>query len=415
MRRAYCVAGLGFGDEGKGSITDALVRTTGATLVVRYNGGPQCAHNVVTADGRHHVFAQLGSGSFVDGCDTYLSRFMLIEPFALRNEYEDLQGKIRHQPKVWVEAGSLVITPFHWMVNRCLESSRGAERHGSCGFGVGECRRANLEGEVSITAGELPHPRVLREKLEAVRAAALRQVNECEPCRSQVVAEDLNAVVKTYSEVADSLLTVVPNGSLAERRDEVVVFEGAQGVLLDETHGFAPHTTWTDTTFRNAETLLTSASGDVDITRIGVLRTYGTRHGAGPFPTEDATLSYADHNRAGPWQGRFRFGHFDAVLARYAVRIAGPSVDWLAMTHLDQQSELVYANAYTVGGGRLESLDTAGSSVDTEMLFRARPEALVREPYSAKAIERLVGVPVGIESWGETAEAKQWVWGQAGS
>lgn len=90
-RCAFLVAGLGFGDCGKGSIVDALVRAYNSDLVVRYNGGAQCGHNVVTKYGQHHTFAQFGSGTFVEGCRTYLSRFVLINPVSMMNEEKALR------------------------------------------------------------------------------------------------------------------------------------------------------------------------------------------------------------------------------------------------------------------------------------------------------------------------------------
>src|SRR5437773_11389748 len=85
-RQAIIVIGLAFGDEGKGSIVDFLTRRYNAHTVVRFNGGPQAGHNVVTSDGRHHTFSQFGSGTFVPGVRTLLSRFVLIEPYAMFKE-----------------------------------------------------------------------------------------------------------------------------------------------------------------------------------------------------------------------------------------------------------------------------------------------------------------------------------------
>lgn len=100
------------------------------------------------------------------------------------------------------------------------------------------------------------------------------------------------------------------------------MFEGAQGVLLDEWHGFHPYTTWSTTTFGNAETLLAEAA--MTATRLGVVRCYLTRHGPGPLVTEDPTLELPDpHNGRNEWQGAFRVGHFDAVALRYAIEVAG--------------------------------------------------------------------------------------------
>jgi adenylosuccinate synthase len=122
---------------------------------------------------------------------------------------------------------------------------------------------------------------------------------------------------------------------------ELMVFEGAQGVMLDEKHGTAPYNTWTNTTFENADTLLDEI-GCKDRVRIGCLRSYYTRHGAGPFPTEDNSLDLPEsHNGNDGIQGKFRVGHFDFTLAKQALSIVG-GVDVLAISHMDYLPRLAW-------------------------------------------------------------------------
>ncbi|MFL1382300.1 adenylosuccinate synthetase, partial [Nocardiopsis protaetiae] len=131
-----------------------------------------------------------------------------------------------------------------------------------------------------------------------------------------------------------------------------VVFEGAQGVLLDEWHGFHPHTTWSTTTTANPLALLAEAGADAR--RIGVVRSYTTRHGAGPFPTEApglAALLPEAHNGTHPWQGAFRVGHLDLVAHRYALAATG-GVDSLVVTHADRAAHVRRCTAYTDPQGR---------------------------------------------------------------
>src|SRR3954451_5371262 len=141
--RALVIVDLGFGDAGKGLLTDYLVRRTGARMVVRYNGGAQAGHNVVAPDGRHHSFAQFGAGTF-HGVPTHLSRFMLVEPFALAAEAVHLAELGVRNPFALLSADSraLLTTPYHRAANRVREAARdrtpGATRHGSCGMGIGE-------------------------------------------------------------------------------------------------------------------------------------------------------------------------------------------------------------------------------------------------------------------------------------
>jgi adenylosuccinate synthase len=197
------------------------------------------------------------------------------------------------------------------------------------------------------------------------------------------------------------------------------VFEGAQGVLLDEWRGFHPYTTWSTTTFANAETLLAEA-GETAV-RLGVVRCYLTRHGPGPFVTEDPTLEFPEpQNGTGTWQGAFRTGHPDAVALRYAAEVAG-GVDGVALTHLDvaARHQLRLCRAYQAGG-RLMSRIEPGPEHDlswqerlTDRLLAARP--VYSDPVSSGAdpagdwpgiFEDVLGAPVVLRSYGPTAAAK---------
>src|SRR5262249_25636092 len=133
-------------------------------------------------------------------------------------------------------------------------------------------------------------------------------------------------------------MRVVEDGWLREALAEAraVVFEGAQGVLLDEWAGFHPHTTWSTCSFEGALSLLQEAGHTGEVVRWGVLRTYLVRHGHGPMPTEAAALRALPelHNEDGPWQGAVRRGWPDALLARYAAGVC-QGVDRLALTHMD--------------------------------------------------------------------------------
>jgi adenylosuccinate synthase len=122
MQHTFLTVDLGFGDAGKGSMVDFLVRAEDAHTVVRYNGGAQAAHRVVTADGRAHVFSQFGSGTLA-GARTQLSRFMLLDPLAMEAEAQHLQGLGMADPLAGatIDRRALVITPFHRAINRLRE------------------------------------------------------------------------------------------------------------------------------------------------------------------------------------------------------------------------------------------------------------------------------------------------------
>lgn len=340
--------GLGYGDEGKGSITDFLCRK-GASLVVRYNGGAQAAHNCIDLDGRHHTFAQFGSGTFA-GARTHLSRYMLVNPISLRAEVRHLAGLGITDPMslLTIEQDALVTTPFHVAANRLRELARSNGRHGSCGMGIWETMKDSMDHpQEALRMRDLDGTSMLRYKLQylqGLKRADLSQIVEKLPKTEAVAREweiltDMGAVEMTmayYKTFSEEVRVVGPDYLLYALQKESAVFEGAQGMLLDPDYGFHPHTTGTTLTFANALKLLEGYSGE--ITKLGVVRAYATRHGAGPFVTEDRAfdrLSEHDHNKTGEWQQGFRSGAFDDVSTLYAIEALG-GVDGIAMTNLDR-------------------------------------------------------------------------------
>ena len=196
---AILIADLGYGDAGKGSVIDALARETGAHTVVRYNGGAQAAHNVITPDGRQHTFSQFGSASFVPGVRTHLSRYMIVHPFAMLAEERHLRGLgVRDAfARTSIERGALVISPFQQAANRLREIARGEARHGSCGLGIGETMADWLAyGPEMLFAGDLADPARVRQKLARIREIKLAQLEPLLPAlRGEARAqEELNTL-----------------------------------------------------------------------------------------------------------------------------------------------------------------------------------------------------------------------------
>lgn len=333
--RALVVVDLGFGDAGKGLLTDFLVRHAGATVVVRYNGGAQAGHNVVAPDGRHHTFAQFGSGTFIPGVRTFLSCNVVIHPTALLREEAHLREIGVHDAfeRLDISADALVITPFHQELNRLRELARGDERHGSCGVGIGEAvAHARATPDEAVRARDLADRALLRRKLQRIRDSAWEQARDLGGGEIFHRPDVMERWIESASPVASR---VTGEDAWLQHEPEAVVFEGAQGVLLDEWHGFPPYTTWGSCTSAPARQLLAEFVPDADITTFGVLRTHVVRHGPGPLPTEHAAVKgISEHNTFNEWQRHVRYGWFDAVLARHAVDADG-AIDALAITHLD--------------------------------------------------------------------------------
>ncbi|WP_034591226.1 adenylosuccinate synthetase [Hamadaea tsunoensis] len=401
--RHVIVVDLGYGDAGKGTVVDFLCAGRPVHAVIRFNGGAQAAHNVVTSDGRHHTFSQFGSGT-LRGVPTHLSRFLVVDPFALAVEADHLAAI--GVPAVWdlltIDAGALLATPWHRAANRVRERRRGDDRHGSCGVGVGETMAFALAApDDAPRVGDCLAPDRLRRRLAAVRDRLTDELGDLG------VSAPLDAVLDAYRAFA-ATVSIVDDSHLGRLLDRgPCVFEGAQGVLLDEWRGWHPYTTWSTTTFDNALSLLDGRGAG----RLGVLRGYTVRHGPGPLVTEDPALERPEpHNGFGRWQGAFRSGHFDTPAHAYALEVCG-GADGIALTHLDAVDGIRMATGYAVDDTILRRLtpgepgDLAYQEKMTALLLTAAP--VYGGPVSAEAVAAALRTPVVLESFGPTAADKR--------
>lgn len=447
MRTSYIVTDLGYGDAGKGTTVDYLARQAASAVVVRHSGGAQAAHNVVTSDGRHHTFSQFASGSFVEGVKTHLSRFMLISPPRMISEANHLieLGVADIWQRLTIDEGAPIILPWHQAATQLRELARGNARHGSVGIGISEVQRDLLDDpEKVIRAGDLRHPETLKARLRELQRAKfyqmLKELKVPDSPEARIAWAMLNNddgiddLVEAYIQWVATGLRIVPGSYLGELADqhESLIFEGSQGVLLDEWFGFHPYTTWSTTTSENAERLLDELESSIKPTRLGILRAYTTRHGPGPFVTEDPMLAHQIpelHNETGRWMGDFRYGHLDLVAHRYAMDVTG-GVDQLLVTGLDRSQEWKYSTSYQppqaadlldffllnkqgmverIKVGAKDNLDHQGRL--TELLLACSPQYYTSEKVSGtqlvSAIEDALCVPVGIVSYGPTAADKQ--------
>jgi adenylosuccinate synthase len=399
------VLDLGYGDAGKGTVVDWLCATRPVHAVIRFNGGAQAGHNVVTSDGRHHTFSQFGSGT-LQGVATHLSRFMIVDPLSMAAEADHLVtlGVTDPWSGLTIDRGALLATPFHRAANQARERARGSDRHGSCGMGIGEATAYALAyPDVAPRVGDIATPEVLADRLTALRDALVAELGPMDVPPVDACL-DAYAAFAQHARLVDDAFT----GALLDAGD--CVFEAAQGVLLDEWRGFHPYTTWSTTTNHNAVELLDGRAA----TTIGVVRTYTTRHGAGPLVTADARLTAAlpdAYNVHGPWQGDFRVGHFDAVAHRYAIEVSG-GVDALAVTHADVTATvpgLRVCRAYDHDTDRIVPGSRGDLDYQSELTGRmenARPTLDDTVP-SPELIGELLDRPVTVVSSGPTAADKK--------
>jgi adenylosuccinate synthase len=283
-----------------------------------------------------------------------------------------------------------VTTAIHVAANRTREDRRGAGGHGSCGLGVGETVWHDLAHQRGARAGErvenliapadvtTPALRVAdcRDRARLVRrldglARSYAPLLRGSPHGHPTVAE----LAVLYEEFAAAVAQADERHLAAATTRGPVVFEGAQGALLDEWFGFHPHTTWSTTTAEPARRLL-AAVGAAPPVVLGVTRAYHTRHGAGPFVAEQPALADAlpeVHNGAGDYQGGWRVGHLDLVALRYGAALVRP--DAVALTHLDAVDRLGPAlqvvDGYRLGRRRTGQL---GRRITHRLPVPARPD-----------------------------------------
>jgi adenylosuccinate synthase len=368
MKRGTVVIGANYGDEGTGLVTDAYAAAAGPdALVVRFNGGAQAGHTVVAPDGRRHVFSHVGGGTLA-GAASFLSRFFVANPILFNRERAALAG-LGVVPRVAIDRRAPVTTPWDMLINQAVETARGTARHGSCGIGFGETIERNQDARVSVTIADLDDVDRLAATLDAIRRdyvparlARLGLADRWSGLRDLVMSAE---VLENYRrDVAAFLSGVTVGDDAAIGAVRHVIFEGAQGLLLDQDRGAFPHVTRSNTGLRNALVLAAEAGIEaLDVTY--VTRAYVTRHGAGPLAHElgaaPFTAARDSTNVPNAWQGSLRYAWLDLDILRRAIAddlsdapASMPVSRRLAVTCLDQ----VGGRIRYVEGGRERSAST---------------------------------------------------------
>ncbi|MEM6396561.1 MAG: adenylosuccinate synthetase [Bacteroidota bacterium] len=317
---AQIVIGLGFGDEGKGMLTDHLCRKAERPLVVRFSGGHQAGHTVVTADGRQHVFSNFGAGTFA-GAPTLWSRFCTFHPIGYANELAALK-EAGVKPKLFVDGLAPVTTPYDLLYNRILEKK---EKHGSCGLGFG-ATIARHEGPHKIHAMDLLNDFVLKQKLKSVANYYSQKVGIT--LQEKELDKWMDSFHNAVKVVRDRLHIISERYFFEAYSNQFshLIFEGSQGILLDQEFGYFPHVTRAYTSSKNAlEIIKRMDSTEFSKTQIHyVTRAYQTRHGNGPLSQEytpglELAPTPYETNQTNAWQGSQRRALLDLGQLRYAL------------------------------------------------------------------------------------------------
>lgn len=340
--KARVVIGASFGDEGKGLVTDYLC-SQGAGMVVRFNGGAQAGHTVVDPDGRRHVFHHFGSGSF-HGVPTFLSQFFVCNPILFFEELKSLEA-LGLRPTVYAHPDCLITTFMDMLINQSIENKRAGKRHGSCGVGFHETINRSTVPELRITLSDLWNGGSRLEGQLAEICGKYAKFRCGETFNEPRATEAFLKCCQVFAQFVNPL-------GIGQCPDPV--FEGAQGLLLDQNNKeFFPHVTHSNTGMKNVEVLCKQAGID-DKEIYYVSRTYLTRHGAGTLPGEDSALSYSDEtNRPNPFQGTMRFASLDSDKLLVRCRSdAGTNMMKLVLTHCDQRAVPCKVDLYCSGPTR---------------------------------------------------------------
>lgn len=332
---AFIVIGAQWGDEGKGKMTDYLAEE--ADVVVRFQGGNNAGHTVVVGD-KEYKLRLIPSGILYDDKTNVIGNGVVVDPKALFEEIEYLEGvgaKITPE-KLIISDRAHLIMPYHKVLDKLKEKARGKNDIGTTGRGIGPCYTDKFE-RCGIRVCDLMHENVFREKLEQnieAKNAYITKVLGGEPLNyEEILKEYLELAKKLRPFVADTSVKVY-DSILA---DKTVLFEGAQGMLLDIDYGTYPYVTSSNTTAGGVAS--GSGIGPRMITNaVGIAKAYTTRVGKGPFPTEL-------DNEVGEWirekgheygvnTGRSRrCGWLDLVILKTSVRVSG--LTSLAVTKID--------------------------------------------------------------------------------
>ncbi len=394
------VIGAQWGDEGKGHIVDLLAER--ARLVVRYGGGNNAGHTVVNRRGTFKLHT-VPSGIFDPATVNVIGNGVVIDPAVLVRELDDLQARGVSVDGLFISERAHVVLPYHVLQDRRDEAQRGEERIGTTGRGIGPAY-ADKMARIGIRMGELLDEAGLRARLTTVLALKRRLFDDA------VSAEELDpaTIAARYAaygaRLAHHITDSYPIVQQALEQRAPILLEGAQGALLDIDHGTYPYVTSSAPGTAGAAQGAGVAPTAID-TVLGVFKAYATRVGAGPFPTEvDGDAAAVLRQIGTPWAevgtttGRLRrVGWFDAVLARYAVRLNG--IDTFALTKLDVLDTL--AEIPVCVGYRLDGTPIGHPPMRTSELARIEPiyEVMPGWQQPTTAVRRVEDLPGAAQAY----------------
>lgn len=357
MAKNIAVVGCQWGDEGKGKIVDLLAAD--ADVIARFQGGANAGHTLVI-DGKKYILHLIPSGIFYPGKTCYIGNGVVLDPFAFIEELAFVRFHgVDYSGRMFVSPAANLVLPYHKLIDAVDEKARGTEHLGTTMRGIGPAY-VDKYARKGIRVADLFAPDRLKKRLEFQR-----QIKEKYFLGSTDERTDLERTYTDLLALTEQFRPLVADISLALHRDReagrCILFEGAQGGLLDVDLGTYPFATSSNTTVGGALTGLGIGPRMVDEV-LGVVKAYSTRVGSGPFPTELIDSTGEELRRIGDEYGAStgrprRCGWLDLVALRHVIRING--VDSIAVTKLDVLDgfdEIKVCVAYLLDGQRLEEV-----------------------------------------------------------
>lgn len=318
--KAKVVIGAGFGDEGKGLFTDYLSSLSENSAVIRFNGGAQAGHTVTTPDGKRHVFSHFTSNLFLSNSRCYFSKYFIVNPVVFFKELNELNNS-GINPVIAAHDDCYITTPYDMMINQWLEKSRGEHnKHGSCGLGIGETIHRSEVANKPIQLKDTESLIRFREKMiiaskffeKRIRELSLQKYYE----EAGVILHEklIDRFMEDVIEMKRYINIGVNNLKHNFFKNHEIIFEGAQGLMLDQIMGDFPHVTRSNTGLKN----VIQICNENNINELDVLyatRCYKTRHGAGGLNHELPHKPYPEikdkTNIPNEYQGTLRFAYLD--------------------------------------------------------------------------------------------------------
>jgi len=408
------VVGSQWGDEGKGKIVDWLSER--ADVVVRFQGGHNAGHTLVVDDVTY-ALSLLPSGVVRPGKQALIGNGVVLDPWALVSELEKCRelGLEIDENRLGIAENTPLILPVHSALDHARERARGNAKIGTTGRGIGPAYEDKVARRAVRLADLADEERLKAALTECLRhhAALARGMGEPEP--------DFDEHLRLLKEIAPQVLPyrarVWQQLAQAKRNRDRILFEGAQGAMLDIDHGTYPYVTSSNTVAGQASAGAGVGPGQVGYV-LGITKAYTTRVGSGPFPTEqdnEAGTRLGERGREfGTVTGRKRrCGWFDAVMVKQAVQISGISgIAFTKLDVLDGFDELRICVGYRLGDERIDYFPTApDEQAAVEPIYEVVP-GWSESTYGARSwadlpancvkyvrhVEELIGVPIALLS-----------------